>query len=792
MKRSFFRFVALAWLGMIGTAFADGFILIDNPPPMVYPRIPPGPVPMPRPIPPPRYYAFAPLEVVYHHVNVRINNQVAVTAVDQEFYNPNSQSLEGTYLFPVPAGAQIDKFTMDIGGRPMAAELLPAAKARQIYEEIVRKMKDPALLEYAGRDVFKVRIFPIEPHSKKHVTISYTQVLKADSGLVNYLYPLNTEKFSAKPIASVSLKIELTSSRPLRSIYSPSHTVEIRRDGDQKATLGYESKDVKPDSDFQLFYGADREEIGLNLMAYKSGSDDGSFLLLATPGFAAKDKKIVPKDVAFVLDTSGSMAGDKLVQAKKALQFCVENLNDADRFEVIRFSTETEPLFERLADNTRENRTRALDFIKDLKPLGGTAIDEALAKALALRSANATRPYVIVFLTDGRPTVGTTDEDQIVASVRRRLTAGESGAPRVFCFGIGHDVNTHLLDKITEATKAFSQYVLPEEDIEVKVSSFFTKIKEPMLANVKISFPEDVRVTKTYPNPAPDLYRGEQLVLAGRYSGHGSGKILLEGTVNGEPQHFTYPVEFPSHADEFDFIPRLWATRRVGNLLDEIRLHGENAELKDEVTELARRYSIVTPYTAYLILEDEQQRHVPMPMQTMTQFQYDQPAQQLAARAWRQNQQDTSGGLAETSPRYGMPLPSASSPADAIAAGNAAAERSLSYVGGSASSAGPVTATTAPTPTRPQYSAPASTAAGRLLQYTQQTQFVQGRSFYQNGNQWIEARIQKMPNANKVRVQFNSTAYFDLAARHPQALAFLALGQNVQFVLDETIYDVYE
>ncbi|MCC6821450.1 MAG: hypothetical protein IT579_12020, partial [Verrucomicrobia subdivision 3 bacterium] len=180
-----------AWLVLLGVlappqCHADGLIIVSEAHWLPGPR-PPHPIPPPwppRPLPPaPRPYA--PLEVVYHHVNVKIDGQIATTSVDQEFFNPNPQQLEGTYLFPIPKGAQIDKFTMDISGKMVEAELLPAAKARAIYEGIVRKLKDPALLEYADRDVFKVRIFPIAPNSEKRIKLSYTQVLKADAGLVS-------------------------------------------------------------------------------------------------------------------------------------------------------------------------------------------------------------------------------------------------------------------------------------------------------------------------------------------------------------------------------------------------------------------------------------------------------------------------------------------------------------------------------------------------------------------------------------------------------------------------------
>ena len=500
-----------------------GLIIVDDanwrPGPMPPPIIPPH---WPRPFPPPRPHPFAPLDVNYVKVHTRITDQVAVTSVDQEFYNPNPARLEGTFVFPIPKGAHINKFTMEIDGKQVEAELLPAEKARRIYEDIVRKLKDPALLEYAGRDVFKVRIFPIEPNSKKRITLSYTELLKADDGLVSYVLPLNTEKFSAKPIRNVSVKVDLESKRPLKSIYSPSHAVEVKRHGATSATAGYEATDVQPDTDFALYFAPEKDEIGVNLLTHRRSDEDGYFLLLASPGVDVKEKQVVMKDIAFVLDTSGSMAGKKLEQAKKALQFCVENLNDGDRFEIIRFSTEVEPLFDKLVKATEQNRAKANDFIKDLKPIGGTAIDDALRKALALRPGGEDRPFVVIFLTDGRPTIGTTDEDQIVANVKKE----NDGRTRIFCFGIGTDVNTHLLDRITEDTRAVSQYVLPEEDLEVKVSNFFSKIKEPVLANPTLKFTGDIRATKLYPSPLPDLFKGRAtgaggtLLRQGRRGGH--------------------------------------------------------------------------------------------------------------------------------------------------------------------------------------------------------------------------------------------------------------------------------
>ena len=787
MKRLFG--LLCVWLATVLSVSAAGLIIIHDhdsvwpgPPP---PNWPPHPIPHPRPFPP---AVWAPLEVSFTKVTARIKDQVATTTVEQEFYNPNARQLEGTFIFPVPKGAHLNKFTMEINGKPVEAELLAADKARKIYEDIVRSLRDPALLEYSDRDLFKVRVFPIEPNSRKRITLSYGQILKADGGLVSFTFPLNTEKFSAKPLNNLSVKIDLDTRRPIKAIYSPTHKVEITRHGERQATIGFEERGVKPDADFQFFYAEEGGDLGLSLLTHKASGDDGYFLLLASPG-EVKPKQTVPKDVAFVLDTSGSMAGAKLEQAKKALLFCVENLNDVDRFEILRFSTEVEPLFDKLADATKDNRSRAGKFIQDLKPIGGTAIDEALKKATSIRPEKGDRPYVVIFLTDGRPTVGNTEENQIVEGAIKST----QGNTRIFCFGIGSDVNTHLLDKITEGTRAASQYVLPEEDIEVKVSSFFTKIKEPALASLKLGFPSGVRATKMYPAPLPDLFKGEQLIVAGRYAGSADGDLLLEGTVNGEKRAFEFKTAFPSESAGHEFIPRLWATRRVGYLLDEIRLHGENKELKDEVVELARKYGIVTPYTAYLILEDEQRRNLALDVRTFRELEQDRTVRRASSELYEGFRQEQSGDRAVAGARSYNMLKSADVSQDAVERGGAEAFRAAPSTAplGMALRASRASTFSAAKGGLPLPAQAASAANDMAKEYAQQGRFVSGRTFYQNGAQWLDADVQKRPEAKRVRLQFGSDEYFTFARTNQNAAPWLALGQNVQFVLKGTIYEVY-
>lgn len=754
-------FLALAFVVSSVASFADGLIIIRNPPPR--------PRPSPHPV-------FAPLEVVFHKVDVSIDGQKATTKVDQEFFNPNDATLEGEYLFPIPANAHIDKFTMRVGDRDLEAELLDANKAREIYEDIVRRQRDPALLEYTGRGAFRVKIFPIEPRSKKKVQLSYTELLRNDGGIVSYLYPLNTEKFSAQPLKSAAIRVDLNEASPIKALYSPSHSVEIKRDGDRKATVGWETANTRPDRDFQLLFSTGESEVGVSLVTQKTGADDGWFLLLASPGadVMKPGEKVNPKDVVFVLDTSGSMAGKKLAQAKKALAFCVENLNDADHFEILRFATETEPCFEKLVDSNRGNRDQAQKWIDALKPIGGTAINDALTNALKLRPASSERPFVVIFLTDGQPTVGETNEDKIVASVAPNSGSGDSAgaATRIFCFGIGMDVNTHLLDKIVERTRAASQFVLPEEDLEVKVSSFFTKIKEPLLTNVKVSWPEGVRASKLYPSPLPDLFRGDQLVLAGRYSGSGEGDVVLEGSINGQPRKITQRVKFSEGAWGNEFVPQLWAIRRVGFLLDEIRLRGENRELREEVVDLARRYAIVTPYTSYLIVEDEAQRGVPVASRSLQQLDKRPDVQSELRRSWADLPAAKAGDVGNYNARANKGLKEAQS----LAAPSSTVTESKKAV------------------------AADSVAGGRdrgraerdLDSVEQNARVVKGKAFYQNGSQWLDAETQQQKAKKRQRIQFASEEYFKLLAENKDTAEWLALGRNVQFVLGDTEYEVYE
>jgi Ca-activated chloride channel family protein len=728
---------------------ADGFIVISDPTPV------------------PGHFVFAPLEVTYHHVTVNITDQVASTAVDEEFHNSSNRAVEGTYIFPLPAGAHIDKFSMDINGRQTDAELLDADKARQYYEETVRRYRDPALLEYAGRGAVRVHIFPIDANGSKHVKLSYTQPLQSDGGLIEYVYPLNTEKFSSALLHDVSVTVKITGNDPIKSIYCPSHITEIKRDGDTSATASYEETNARPDTDFKLLYSTSKSEVGANLLTYQTQGDAGYFMLLASPGLNST-QKVQAKDICFVLDTSGSMADNKkLDQAKRALNFCLANLNPDDRFQIVRFSSDVEPLFDSLVPADQSHLDQAKQFVAGLKPMGGTALNDALLKALSLH-AGGDRPYNVVFLTDGMPTVGETNDDHVVANAKQF----DNGA-RVFCFGIGTDVNTHLLDGIAQETRASSTYVTGTEDIEVNVSSFFSKIREPVLTDVTVSFEADgIRTSQIYPSIMPDLFKGESLTLFGRYTGSGAGAVKISGMINGEKREFVTDVKFAKENIDHAFVPQLWATRRVGWLLDEIRLHGENDELKNEIVSLARRYGIVTPYTAYLIIEDERRRNVPLSMQSFSEMEKDREAMNNSKTYYKSANDEATDQSKQTGQQ-------AVTNSAGMARLKSLDNVQLAAVGGD-------TLNKAAT----QPSASPSNGYLNTTNYTQQAKVINGRSFYQNGGAWTDSTIQSNSNLKHKEIKLGSDEYFQLMKDHPEISTWFALGNQVDVVIGDTMYSV--
>ncbi|HPD17900.1 MAG TPA: VIT domain-containing protein [Planctomycetota bacterium] len=556
-------------------------------------RVVPSPMPIVRPEMPPRQA----LETRSHTADITIKGAVAQVAVNAVFYNPNPYVMEGTYFFPLEANASVDNFEMDINGKMVKGELLDADKARGIYEGIVRQMKDPGLLEFMGTKMLKCRVYPMNPNSETKVKLTYSLALRAEGGLYEFTYPFRSARPEAGTIGAVALRVKVEQPDGIKTVYSPSHQVDVKRASDREATLGFEGAKVDPERDFKLYFSTSKNDVGVAVITHKPAGEDGYFLLTVTPSVEEKAGEAQPKSIVFVADTSGSMAGEKIEQAKGALRFCVNSLKPADHFALITFATEPVAFREALIPATKENVQAALEFIDKIEARGGTAIYDALTLALKLIKGAKGLP-MIAFMTDGLPTIGETNIEAILKAV----AAGNAEKARLFVFGVGYDVNTELLDRLAGDNRGASDYVTPKENIEVKVSNFYAKVANPVLSDLKLEIP-GLKTADVYPKALPDLFRGTQLVLLGRFQGGGAKAIKLSGTVAGKPQEFVYETTFAETAEN-GFLPRLWAVRKVAYLLDEIRLRGKNKELEDEIVKLGKQYGIVTPYTSFLVVED--------------------------------------------------------------------------------------------------------------------------------------------------------------------------------------------
>src|SRR5215208_1562750 len=445
-------------------------------------------------------------------IDTKISSQVATTHVEQVFRNNTPATLEGTYLFPIPESASIAEFAIWDGDKRLVGEVRSREEARRIYDEIVRRQRDPGLLEYAGRDLFQASIFPIPPHSDKKLELVYTQVLKAEGGTVNYRYPLGTGRNVSQITGTVSGRVEVEGREPVRNIYSPSHEIDVARKGERSARVSFESAAGREPQDFQLFYTLSDADFGMTLLTHREPGKQGFFLLTISPKDTVSEQEYVAKDVVFVLDTSGSMAeAGKMEKARSALLFGVRSLRPADRFNVINFAGEEHLMTTGLLQADAEGRARGEQFISQLRPVGGTNINGALLAAMA-QFDRAERPRLLVFLTDGLPTVGETKVERINENVR----AARAPGVRLFTFGVGYDVNTALLDKLAADNGGAAEYVEPKEDLEVKVSNFFTKINHPVLTNLALDM-GGVESDLVYPRELPDIFRGTQLTLIGRY-----------------------------------------------------------------------------------------------------------------------------------------------------------------------------------------------------------------------------------------------------------------------------------
>ena len=739
--RSFAAVFCVAFAGLFSAlgVSAQGIIV-----PIVCDFRPCRPRPMPQPLP-------NALPVKSIQLDTKINGQVATTHVEQVFRNDTQYTLEGTYFFPIPETASIVEFSIWENGKKLVGEVRSKEEARRIYDEIVRRQRDPGLLEYAGKDLFQASIFPIPPNSDKKLELTYTEILKAESGTVAYRYPLGTgrnvwanrqiiDDRRATPkqqFGTISGTIEIVGKEALRNVYSPTHQIDVKRKGETTANVSFETK--SNDTDFQLFYGISNNDFGMSLVTYREPGKDGYFLLMLSPKDNISEKELVNKDIVFVLDTSGSMADEgKMDKARKALLFGVRTLRDGDRFNIINFSGE-EHLMERgLITANSEGKKRGEEFVSRLQPTGGTNINDSLIASLK-QFEKGDRPKMLVFMTDGLPTVGETNVERIVSNLKN----AKSLDIRIFPFGFGYDVNTTLLDRIGSENSGISDYVQPKEDLEIKVSNFFSRVSSPVLSDLELDF-GPVLTENTYPRKLTDLFRGMQMTIIGRYKNTNDLKnitLKLTGKAGKETRSFNYTnLDFPVRDEENNFLPRLWASRRVGWLLEQIRNNGENKETRDEVVELGTRYGLVTPYTSYLATDG-----------SMANVRQDAPAAKSIMSA----------GAGRAAERSG---------ADAVRLSTQQNSMQMN--------------------TQVVASEDKDEKDQIVLRNTVNNQFVANKNFINQNGVWVDSELDVIAKRPEVVIKFASDEYFKLISTERDIVPYLALGEQVTFIWKGKVYRI--
>jgi Ca-activated chloride channel family protein len=522
--------------------------------------------------------------------------------VEQEFYNPNDFHVNGRYLFPIPPDAVVSSFQAVLDGHDQAILHQDRATTNTFLFNMVTDRQDASLLQYMDWESFAFDL-SLPPGGSRQMTLEYQEVLSPVGGMYQYRYILSTERYSSQPLEEASVRIELDSSMGLSTIYSSTHDVNIVELGNGRARVVWEAEDVHPHEDFDLFFAPSEGGFGGGFLTGERGGID-HFLFMFSPDMTEVEQASISKDIVFVIDRSGSMAGEKLLQAQNALAYILGQLNENDRFSVVGFNDQISPLSWNLQNISDQNVSNARGFVNALNADGSTDIESAVQTGLEIFKQSEPRSgasKMLVFLTDGLPTAGVIDDaliNQLVAQANEELEA------RLHVFGVGYDVNTHLLDALSNENGGSVTYVQPGDDLELAMVGFYDHVSQPVLTDIEVEF-DGLAASDLFPQNIPDMFRGSSLMLSGRYSASApTVTVRVRGKIANQPRQFEYHFELEKNGKN-DFVPRLWATRQIGLLLDLVRVEGESAQIVEEVRELGLAYGLVTPYTSFIISPQE-------------------------------------------------------------------------------------------------------------------------------------------------------------------------------------------
>jgi Ca-activated chloride channel homolog len=539
-----------------------------------------------------------PVMRVGSRVTIAVDDRVARIQVEERFRNAGPTVAEGSYFYPLAGEASFTDFSLWLNEEELRGETMDADKAREIYESIVRRRKDPALLTLSGHGLVRAQVFPIQPGETRRVALRYAQLLTRQGDALRLRYALGLRGSDS----ATELRIEVARGDLYGTPYSPTHTIDSRTEG------GRLDITVSPGTagDVELFLPLGRPVAGATLLSHAAGGEDGYFMLLLAPAPAGRAQS-VPRDLTLVVDVSGSMSGTKLEQAKAALQQALGTLDSNDRFRVIAFSAAVRSFREEPVAATRANLADAREFVDGLVAEGGTNLAGALETALDV-PGDAERLAQVIPVSDGMPSVGEQAPDRIAGEAAARI-----GRARIFPVGVGHDVNTYLLDRLAAEGHGAVEYVPPGASVESALGVILSKLRHPALVDLRIA-ESPVELIAPQPARLPDLFYGEELVVLGRYREGGSGRLVVTGTRNGARERVETQATFATSESGNAFIPRLWAARRIGQLTRMIRVEGPSPVLIEEMRDLALRFGILTEYTSYLVQEPERVANGPAPM----------------------------------------------------------------------------------------------------------------------------------------------------------------------------------
>lgn len=539
------------------------------------------------------------LEIKEQDVRVTINNSIAVTQIDQVFVNTENRQVEALYTFPVPREASVSNFSMWIAGKEMVGEVVEKERAREIYNSYKRQRRDPGLLEQVDYKQFEMRIFPISAGAEQRIRIEYYQQLNIDHDWATYVYPLATVSGDKAIDTTVqgrfSMNVDVKSEVPIKELKSESHAddfVVVSHQPDY-AQAAMELTEGDLSRDIVMAFQTKRPRTGLDVVTSHPRGEDGYFMMTLTPGDDLSST-MEPMDYVFLLDISGSMArGDKLEISRKSVTAFIESLGPEDRFDCLAFNLAPTPLFKQLQPANETNLIKARKFFSDQRARGGTVLQPAISAAYSYRDDD--RPLNVVLLSDGMTAVG--EQSELL-----RLIESRPDGVRVFCIGVGNEVNRPLLEQMATEAGGLAAFVSTEDSFARQAQLMRQKLIRPAIEDLQVQI-RGGKVSDVEPQSLGDLFYGTPVRMFGRYASGGAFSVTISGKVQGGPWKQTVDMQLPSVDEGNSEIERMWAHKRVGRLLDRERAGKGSA--RDEIVRLCEGYSIVSPYASMLVLEND-------------------------------------------------------------------------------------------------------------------------------------------------------------------------------------------